>query len=371
MKRHIEIWDTTLREGEQTPGVIFSDYQKIDLVYKLKECGIDRVAIMAETSESDLEIVKKLANDPNAANIMSLARMKKESIDLTLGCGVQMIKLLVPVSDIQIETKFGITREANVEKALYYVSYCKKMGAKSICVAFEDSSRADINYLIEFAKSLSGKVDYIVFTDTIGDMIPSEVTDKIKKIKENFAGKLVVHFHNDRGLATANTIVAIAAGADAISGTFLGLGERTGNCALEEVIKDLKDKYENIEISFDTKKTREVCELVSKFSGISIHPQKAICGKNAFTHKAGIHFSAVVKNPKNYELFRPEEVGMSRTFIYGINSGISSLKYLFKDKYEDSKYKMMIKYLKDMSRKEQKDYSEFEVREIFKKINIF
>jgi isopropylmalate/homocitrate/citramalate synthase len=360
----VEIWDSTLREGEQTPGVIFSQEQKLELAYKMFEYGVDVVSVMPEISESEQYIAKNLSNNIKTSNIVSLVRMKKKAIDLTLACDVKKIKILVPLSDIQIKTKLNIEKEKLIENVLYWIEYSKNQGAKEVGIGAEDCSRADEDFLIHFIKNIKNKIDFFYYTDTIGDLLPEEIQRIIKKIKDYYNGKIILHLHNDRGLSTVNAIYGIIAGANGISGTFTGIGERAGNIAIEEVIKTLYDKY-NINSNFNIKKIDEICNLVQNYSGIFVQYHKPMCGKNIFTHKSGIHFNAIMKNPENYELFPPEEIGKKRNFVYGKYSGISNLKYLFNDKYTDSEYKIMLKLLKELSIKHKKDFTGEELIKMF------
>ena len=322
------IWDETLRDGEQMPGVVFSPEEKIDLAVRSSEFGVDFIDIMPAVSNSERILTKRLSNMGLDADIIAATMLKKEHIEMALDCDVQGIILFTPLSDLHLRYKLKISREENLNRVLDMVDFSKEQGLK-VCFAGEDSTRADINYVIEFANELSGRIEYFMPCDTLGCLTPSATYSFIKKLKENCRTPLCLHVHNDFGLATANTLAGLSAGAEMFSGTFCGIGERAGNAPIEEVCTALKF-LNGVELDVRYDMLTKICNLVERYSGVKLQSHKPIVGENAFSHESGIHADGIIKHPRTYENFDPEFVGQTRRFLFGKHTGKNVLRYILK-----------------------------------------
>lgn len=360
------VYDTTLRDGEQMPGVVFSKDEKIELAKKMSEFGIGIIGLMPAVSDTEREVTEYLSNCGLQSQIIAATMMRKEHIDIAYDCGVQRIILFTSISDIHLNKKFRISREENLERSLRFVDYANE---KDMTVDFagEDSTRADMAYLIDFINNLDGRVNYFLACDTLGILTPSQTYDFIRNLKTETDCMIGLHIHNDFGQATANTLSGISAGADVFSGIFNGIGERAGNAAIEEVVLGLKYQYgKELDLKYDL--LGDICSLVEKYSGIGLQKHKPISGDNAFSHESGIHVEGVIKHSMNYENFSPQEIGMHRRILFGKHSGTNSLKYLFMDRYTEEQYHEMLVEIKTNSIHEKRSYSEEEVIEMYRGI---
>lgn len=353
------IYDTTLRDGEQMPGVVFLKDEKIKLAKKMSEFGVGIIGLMPAVSESEREIAEYLSGCGLQSQITAATMMKKEHIDIARDCCAQRIILFTSVSDIHLNKKLCISREENLERSLKFVDYAKEQGM-SVDFAGEDSSRADMSYLISFINALGDKIDYFLPCDTLGFLTPMQTYDFIKKLKGETDSKIGLHVHNDFGQATANTLAGIEAGADLFSGTFNGIGERAGNVPLEEVIVALRYQYGK-EMPLKYEMLSEICSLVEQYSQVILQKHKPISGNNAFSHESGIHVDGVIKHARNYENFNPEIIGRKRRLLFGKHSGTNGLRYLFKGRFTDNQYQEILQAIKSKSVIEKRAYSEGEV----------
>ncbi|MEE9323771.1 MAG: homoaconitate hydratase [Candidatus Aenigmarchaeota archaeon] len=317
------IHDTTLRDGEQMPGVVFSFEEKLTLTEKFIDFGVDLIDIMPTVSKTEFRLTKNLA-DFYPDKISASCRLKKEDIDLTLQSGVKRITLFTPLSDIHLEKKLRISREENLIRSEEMIDYARSHGLE-VDFAGEDSTRVDMDYLLSFIKSVENKVEIFFIADTLGCLTPKSTFDFISKIKQNCNCKIGFHVHNDFGLATANTLEGIRAGVDVFSGTFTGIGERAGNAPIEEVCTGLKFLH-SIELNVKYEKLTDICRQVEEFSGVRLQRHKPIVGTNVFSHESGIHVDGVIKNPSTYEYFNPSFVGQKRQFFFGKHSGGGALR---------------------------------------------
>ncbi|MBD3249297.1 homoaconitate hydratase [Candidatus Woesearchaeota archaeon] len=357
---HIKICDTTLRDGEQMPGVAFSKRQKIDLAGDIARFGIDMIELMPAVSETEKETAEYLVNHGFKSRITASTMSKKEHIDLAEDIGIRNITLFTSMSDIHLQKKLGTTREKNLEKSIRFIEYARELGL-NVSFAGEDSTRANTSYLINFIKSLEGKIDYFLPCDTLGIFTPNQTYEMIKKIKSETSCSIGLHIHNDLGQAAANTLAGIAAGADMFSGTFNGIGERAGNAPIEEVITALKYQYNNsLPVKYEF--IAEICSKVERYSGIFLQKHKPISGKNAFSHESGVHIDGILKCPENYEHFSPSSIGRKRRFLFGKHSGMKSLKYALDNGYTDKEYRTMLAEIKSTSELEKRSFSEQEIR---------
>ena len=359
----MKILDTTLRDGEQMPGVVFSKEQKIELAKKISDFGVDFIDLMPAVSRTEREVAEYLVNNGLREKVLASTKMDEESIDVIKGIGLRGIFLITPLSDIHLEKKLGTTRQKNSEKALRYVEYARERGLITN-LAGEDSTRADFGYLVEFINSLEDKIDYFFPCDTLGILTPRQTYDFIKRLKQETDCEIGLHTHNDFGQATANTLAGIEAGADLFSGTFTGIGERAGNASIEEVVVALKFQY-NKTLPLNYESLGEICDLVEQFSGVRLQRHKPISGENAFSHESGIHVDGIFKYPGNYENFDPKLIGRERRILFGKHSGTCGLRHLFGDRFSDEEYAKMLQVIKLKSESEKTAFSEGEVRKMF------
>ena len=328
-ERKILIVDTTLRDGEQTAGVVFANREKVRIAKLLDELGVHQIeAGIAIMGGDEAESIKAICKSGLKASIMGWNRPVIKDIEASLACGVDALAISISTSDIHIKHKLHKTREWVLEQMTNAVHYAKKEGMY-ISVNAEDASRSEMDFLIEFAKAAKeAGADRLRYCDTVGILEPFITFQNIKTIIEKAQIDVEMHTHNDFGMATANALAGVKAGACYVGVTVIGLGERAGNSALEEVVMSLKHLY-NIDLGFKTELFTEAAEYVSRASGRELPAWKAIVGSNMFRHESGIHADGALKNPKTYEAFLPEEVGLERQIVIGKHSGTASVRSKF------------------------------------------
>ncbi|NLO89140.1 MAG: homocitrate synthase [Clostridia bacterium] len=329
MKPKVTIVDTTLRDGEQTAGVVFANKEKIRIAKYLDELGVHQIeAGIPVMGGDEKEVIQEIVQSGLKASIMGWNRAVIADVKQSLECGVDAVAISISTSDIHIKYKLKSTREEVLDKMVRAAEFAKSHNVY-VSVNAEDASRSDMDFLIQFAKAAKkAGADRLRFCDTVGMLTPFTTYEKIKRIVEEVGIDIEMHMHNDFGLATANTLAGIKAGATHAGVTVLGLGERAGNAALEEVVMALK-YLEGIDLNFKTDIFREVSEYVAQAAGRQLPSWKAIVGTNMFAHESGIHADGVLKNPVAYEAFTPEEVGLTRQIIIGKHSGTSAIKSKF------------------------------------------
>jgi homocitrate synthase NifV len=322
----IYIVDTTLRDGEQTAGVVFANREKVRIAKFLDEIGVHQIeAGIPVMGGDEKEAIKKICRSGLKASIMGWNRPVIKDIEHSLDCGVDAVAISISTSDIHIEHKLRTSREWVLENMVKAVEFAKKEGMY-ISVNAEDASRSDPEFLIQFARAAKeAGADRLRYCDTVGILEPFTTYNNIKKIREAVDIDIEMHTHNDFGMATANALAGVLAGANWVGVTVIGLGERAGNAALEEVVMALKHLFK-VDLGFKTEIFREVAEYVSRASGRELPAWKAIVGSNMFAHESGIHADGALKNPKTYEAFLPEEVGLERQIVVGKHSGTAALK---------------------------------------------
>jgi len=329
MKPRVTIVDTTLRDGEQTAGVVFANKEKVRIAKYLDELGVHQIeAGIPVMGGDEKEVIQEIVQSGLKASIMGWNRAVIADIKHSLECGVDAVAISISTSDIHIKHKLKSTREEVLDKMVRAAEFAKEHNVY-VSVNAEDASRSDMDFLIQFAKAAKkAGADRLRFCDTVGMLTPFTTYEKIKRIVEEVGIDIEMHMHNDFGLATANTLAGIKAGATHAGVTVLGLGERAGNAALEEVVMALK-YLEGIDLNFKTELFREVSEYVAQAAGRQLPSWKAIVGTNMFAHESGIHADGVLKNPIAYEAFTPEEVGLTRQIIIGKHSGTKAIKAKF------------------------------------------
>ena len=337
-RQRITIFDTTLRDGEQSPGCSMNVQEKLRMAHQLERLGVDVIeAGFPIASEGDFEAVQAIAAMVRRPIIAGLARASKADIERAWQAlhraGRPRIHVFLATSDIHLQYKLRITRDQCVEQARDAVRL-----AKSLCsdVEFspEDATRTDPEFLCKLLEAaIEAGATTLNIPDTVGYSMPQEFGDLIAKIRRQVRGiekaGISVHCHNDLGLAVANTMAALASGATQVECTINGIGERAGNASLEEIVMAMRvrpDRYP-YETGVVSEQLYPASQLLSETTGVAVQPNKAIIGRNAFAHEAGIHQDGVLKNPLTYEIMTPQSVGVpDSTLVLGKHSGRHALR---------------------------------------------
>ncbi|MEM2972246.1 MAG: 2-isopropylmalate synthase [Candidatus Bathyarchaeia archaeon] len=334
------IFDTTLRDGEQTPGVSLTPKEKLEIAKKLDALGVDAIeAGFAAASKGELEAIKLIAKEKLKADVFSFARGVKSDIDAVAESDANAVFLVIPASDLHIKCKLGKTRKEILKITEECIQYAKDHGLK---VEFgpEDATRSDNIFLKELiATSVNAGADIIAPCDTVGILTPEKAYAFFSDLIKEFPNvPFSVHCHDDFGMAVANSIAALRAGAKEVHATMNGLGERAGNAALEEIAVTLKLLY-NVETSIKLDLLYETSMFVSRLTGTPVQPNKAVIGENAFAHESGIHTHAILKEPLTYEPIPPELVGRTRRLVVGKHAGSKGIKAVLNEMglYPDEK----------------------------------
>lgn len=333
-QNRVYFFDTTLRDGEQTPGVSLQTPEKIEIAKGLVRLGIDVIeAGFPAASPGDFEAVQTIAREVKGTTICGLARANEKDVqkvaDALKDAERSRLHVFIATSEIHMKYKLKMTRQDVLDRVKSILEFAKGK-FDEIEFSGEDAARTDLDFLCEvFGVAIAGGATIINVPDTVGYMNPNEFGDKIRYIKEHTPGIenaiISVHCHDDLGLANANTLAAIKAGARQVEGTINGLGERAGNVAIEEVVMALKtrhDYFDDLQVNIDTKQFTKVSKLVSRLTGVVVPPNKPIVGSNAFAHESGIHQHGMMSNPETYEIMTPESVGAEKTdLVLGKHSG--------------------------------------------------
>jgi len=318
--------DTTLRDGEQTAGVVFSRREKIAIARMLDAIGVGEIecGIPAMGSEEQSSI-RALVDLGLSARLITWNRALVPEIKASIACGVQAVDISLSVSDQMIVHKLHKSRDDVKEQLKIALGFAKQHDLY-VSVGGEDASRADLSFLVELMKitrAMGG--DRFRFCDTLGIMDPFTTFDKVTFLRKAVPEvDIEVHTHNDLGMATANAIAGVRAGAKFVNTTINGLGERAGNAALEEVVMGLKHAC-GIETGVETHRFREMSLFVAKASHRPLSVSKPVVGSRVFAHESGLHADGVIKDPRNYEGFDPAEVGLTRSIVVGKHSGTGGL----------------------------------------------
>ena len=329
-KKKIRILDSTLREGEQHPGVSFSIKQRIQIAWMLDSFGVDQIEISPIVSPDHHEATKIIMKQGLRADIVAHVRAIKSDVDRALDCDTNWVATYMGISDIHLLAKLRISREEAKQRALEVVDYIKSHGLKSR-FTMEDASRTDPEFLLEMCKEMNQRgIERISIPDTVGIMRPQGMYNLVKMVYENIDSSktsLDVHCHNDVGLALSNALSGCDGGADQIHTTIDGLGERTGIPTLAETAVALNLIYKSNN-SFRLHLLKDLSRTISDYTGIPIHESKPLVGDSAYKHKAGTHLAAILRNPSAYEIIEPKQVGNRRKIVFGELSGKNGSAYL-------------------------------------------
>ncbi|SDW94678.1 2-isopropylmalate synthase [Marininema mesophilum] len=346
MGRNVQFFDTTLRDGEQSPGVNLNVEEKVAIALQLEKLGIHVIeAGFAASSPGDREAVRKVGEAVQNPTVVSLARAVRSDIDAAweaLKTAVNPgVHVFIATSPIHREYKLNMTKEEVLNQAEDAVRYAK-LFFSHVEFSAEDGGRTELDFLCEVVKrAIDAGADVINIPDTVGYLSPQEYGNIFRYIKTHVPGiekvKLSAHCHDDLGMATANSLAAIEAGAEQVEGTINGIGERAGNVALEEVAMALytRASYYGMETDLQLSEIARTSRLISKMTGMFVPGNKAVVGTNAFAHESGIHQDGMLKNAATYEIMNPETVGQSNTLlVLGKHSG----RHAFRDKLSQFGY---------------------------------
>ncbi len=341
--RIIKIFDTTLRDGEQSPGASMNVPEKVTLARQLAKLGVDIIeAGFAYSSPGDFEAIRTIGNEVEGPVICSLARAREEDIkkawEALKDAPRRRIHTFHSTSDIHLKYQFRISREEALKRSVEMVKLARSF-VEDVEFSPMDATRTDVHFLCEVIEAvIDAGASTVNIPDTVGYSIPLEFGTMIKTIHEkvNNINKAVisVHCHNDLGLATANSLSAVLNGAGQIECTINGIGERAGNCSMEEVVMALRTRRDifQADTSIHTEEIMRTSRLVTKITGISVQPNKAIVGANAFAHESGIHQDGLLKEKSTYEIMKPESIGLHATkLVLGKHSGRHAFKTRLKD----------------------------------------
>ncbi|WP_148686962.1 LeuA family protein [Candidatus Nitrosocosmicus hydrocola] len=329
-RKMIRILDSTLREGEQHPGVSFSNKQRIQIAWMLDSFGVNQIEISPIVSEDHHEATKIIMKQGLTADIVAHVRAIKSDVDRALDCDTEWVATYMGISDIHLVAKLRISREEAKIRALEVVDYIKSHGLKSR-FTMEDASRTDPEFLLDMCKEMNQKgIERISIPDTVGIMRPRGMFNLVKLVHDhidNSKTSLDVHCHNDIGLALSNALSGCDAGADQIHTTIDGLGERTGIPTLAETAVALNLIYKSNN-NFRLHLLKDLSRTISDYTNIPIHESKPLVGDSSYKHKAGTHLAAILRNPSAYEIMEPKLVGNRRKIVFGELSGKNGSAYL-------------------------------------------
>jgi 2-isopropylmalate synthase len=344
MSERVKIFDTTLRDGEQSPGCSMNLSEKLQLARKLEELGVDVIeAGFPIASEGDFAAVKAVATECRTATIAALCRTSEQDVrraaEALSGAAHPRIHTFVATSDIHLEYKLKKTRAEVIKMTREAVRLARNF-ADEVEFSAEDATRSDVDYLCAvFAAAVEEGASILNVPDTVGYTLPTEFSQLIGAVRERVVRDrsditISVHCHNDLGLAVANSLAAIDAGARQIECTVNGIGERAGNASLEEIVMATRVRGDKLpfETGIDTQQLYPISQLLSQVIGFGVQPNKAIVGRNAFAHEAGIHQHGVISNPLCYEIMTPESVGVpANELVLGKHSGRHALALRYEE----------------------------------------
>ncbi|MCW3994573.1 MAG: 2-isopropylmalate synthase [Candidatus Bathyarchaeota archaeon] len=350
----IRIFDTTLRDGEQTPGVSLTAEDKIEIARQLSKLGVDTIeAGFPSSSEGERKVVKEIAHAGLTSEICALSRCTKGDIDAALDCDVGLVHVFIPTSPIQMKYAVSLTPEQVLASAIESIEYVKKHGVKCEFSPM-DATRSELPFLKKVCKAAQeAGMDRLNVPDTVGIMIPKSTARLIEELKTVVSVPISIHCHDDFGMATANSLAAVEAGAVQVHVAVNGLGERAGNASLEEVVMALHEIYK-YKTGVNTRLIYSTSRMVAALTGITVQANKAIVGENAFSHESGIHTRGITEKPLTFEPIKPELVGRTRKLVAGKLAGTRGIKAELEEigiHPSDEQLKEIVQRVKDLGDK--------------------
>lgn len=353
-KRFILIEDTTLREGEQTPGISFNERQKRNIIEGLAQAGVKYIEVGIPVMGSvEFKAIKKIAAEKDMPTLIGWNRGIKEDLDRTFEAGLTALHIGLPSSDVHIKQKFGADYNWVIETAVSLVEYAKSQGATFISVSAEDMGRANIDFLKSYAKSLEqAGVTRMRLSDTVGCLTPIKTTAIVSELmKEVSHINFQMHMHNDFNLALANVMAGVDAGASQVHVTINGLGDRAGIASLHQVVVAL-ELLGGYSTAINMKELCKLSSLVAEYSGLQVAANEPIVGSAVFTHESGIHVDGILKVKESFEAFEPEILGRTHDFILGKHTGSAAVQHILKEQgymIDRNQAKQMLPFIRELS----------------------
>jgi 2-isopropylmalate synthase len=353
-EKYIRIFDTTLRDGEQSPGVSLTIEDKIEIAHQLNKLGVDVIeAGSPMSSEGEKKVVKAIAKEGLSSKVCALARATKGDIDTAIDCDVDLIHLFIPTSPVQMKYAVNLSSNQVLSTTIEMIEYIKKHGLKCEFSPM-DATRSEMPFLKQICKAAEKSgADMINIPDTVGIMIPRTMSKFISEINSTIDIPISIHCHDDFGMAVANSLAAVETGASQVHCTINGLGERAGNASLEEIVMALHMIYK-MKTGVNSRLLYSTSRIVSTLTGLFVQANKAIVGENAFSHESGIHTRGVTVKPLTFEPIKPELVGRKRRLVAGKLAGTRGIKAELEEvgiKANEKQLKEIVKRIKDLGDK--------------------
>lgn len=333
-KRDITIYDTTLRDGEQMPGVAFKPAQKRNIAFYMDSIGVPQIELgFPAVSKTEPRTIRSITREGLNAKTLALSRLTRSDVDLCIDCGVDTILLFIATSELHLKYKLNKSRSQVLSSVTDTVEYAKDRGAL-VSFSSEDTTRSDLTFVHRCNKAaVDCGARRIGITDTVGCANPEAIGHIVGQVRKRLPSNvsLGLHLHNDYGLAVANAFSGLNAGANAVATTVLGIGERAGNVPLEEFLVGLRYLYGR-DLGVDLRGLTPLAKMVAGYAGLEIPLKNPLVGRNAFSHESGLHVAAVLKDPRTYESLDPGLVGNQRHFMIGKHSGHAHIRVKLSDR---------------------------------------